>query len=230
MDAEPEPHTDPREVEAEAGLEPLPAPECAAAVDRLFSRDRTLRVNALAERPDRGLLALGDPDRRELFLAEVASMVVARGTDRTTAWLRQVFKFSRRDAYRVICEARRELAERLRSTAGELRAVTNARLEDLIRRCRQRKELDAEVKAIKEYARINGLYAEGNEGSLADLAALMRRITSSEGPRPKVVDAEFTVPGETPTPAEETWGLPDEWEPGRGRIEAGDEEDLAEDE
>jgi len=187
-----------------------------AVIGRLYSEHRHARALALRDAQDTqplpGAVAfVDDGDRRALFLAEVAQLVTAKGTSWTEQHLRKVFKFTVKVARAVIQEARRELADRMRETTTELRAIASDRLEDLMRRAAHACDLDAEVKVLKEWMRLHGLYKQDEGGG--DIAALIRRVSALDGPdgSTKVIDAEFSTPDDPPEV--ETWGAPENWEP-----------------
>lgn len=188
----------------------IPEHQQTAALHALFARDKRNRSLAVAERSlhfplvANTELSVEDPDRRGMFLADVQRRVMHQGSQKTRSHLRKVYRFSRKQANAIIKEARIELVADMATVREELRALADARLEDIMRRALTAGDLSNEVKALKEYMRLHGLFEVSDTG-LGDIADLMRKITAeADG---AVVEAEFTVDDETPLPETE-WGTP----------------------
>lgn len=208
-------------------------------IHRLYTGNRQAAINrvkeaqALQPLPGSSVMA-DDAERRHLFLSEVGTKLTAKGTEFTVKWLWRVYRISRRAARLIVSEARRELADQHRATVMELRGLASARLEDALRRARLAGDLNEEVKILKEWMRLHGLYAAEDQGAL-DLASIIRRISAAEGagalPQGKVIEADFTVKDDDgeEEPAEQSWAIPEEWEPlvDEGSADDEDEEEAA---
>lgn len=197
--------------------------ERAHIIHRLYTGNRQASINRVAEaralQPLPGSKVMTDDvERRHLFLSEVGTKLTAKGTEFTVKWLWRVYRISRKAARLIVSEARRELADQHRASVQDLRGLASARLEDALRRARNACDLGEEVKILKEWMRLHGLYAAEDQGAL-DLASIIRKISAAEGPgaipQGEVVDAEFTIKDEegNEVPKEESWSLPNEWEP-----------------
>jgi hypothetical protein len=197
-----------------------------AAITALFRRDKRRReiavLDAAASQPliDGSVLA-DDPNRRALFLSDVARRIMAHGTQKTSDFLRKLYHFSKRQSMAIIKEARIELAADMATAREELRGVANARVEDLMRRAREACDISNEIKALKEWMRLFGLY-DTDDAGLGDFAALMRKVTAEADAN--VIDAEFTVEvKEEETTPRESWAIPERIE----TLKEADEEEAA---
>jgi len=190
----------------------LPEHSRLAAIKALFRRDTRSRELAVLDAAASQSLVDGgqftdDPDRRALFLSDVARRVMLNGTMKTQTFLRRLYHFSKAQAMAVIKEARIELAADMATAREELRGVANARIEDIMRRAVKACDIGSEIKAMKEWLRLHGLYVIEGAG-LGDYAALMRKITAEADA--SIVEAEFYVKDETePGEAPQSWALPE---------------------
>ena len=129
------------------------------------------------------------------------------GTMKTQGFLRRLYHFSKAQAMAVIKEARIELAADMATAREELRGVANARIEDIMRRAVKACDIGSEIKAMKEWLRLHGLYVIEGAG-LGDYAALMRKITAESDA--SIIDAEFFVKDEAESgEAPQSWALPE---------------------
>jgi len=207
--------------------------ERADIIHRLFGSGRQAAINrfrdAQALQPLPGARVMTDDvERRHLFLCEVGTKLTAKGTEWTVKWLWRVYRISRNAARMIVSEARRELADQHRGTVQELRGLASARLEDALRRARLACDINEEIKILKEWMRLHGLYAAEDQGAL-DIAAIIRKISASEGPNKvsagPVMEAEYELL-DSGGSKEESWSLPANWEPVIDAEERADEEDL----
>ena len=189
----------------------MPPHAASAAISALFRRDERAREIAVMERSlthpmvEDTLLPVSDMDRRGMFLSIVQKKVMAEGAAGAREYLRSVYHFSKGQASAIIREARIELVADMATVREELRALADARLEDIMKRARGACDLSNEIKALKEYMRLHGLFEVVDTG-LGDFADLMRKVTAAADAQ--VIDAEFTVKEEEEEPSE-PWAMPE---------------------
>jgi hypothetical protein len=218
-------------VEDHGELRDLPEHSQRAALRACARRAREVSAREKLERAERHLPApepitkslAGDEARRALFLADVSKRVVANGSTHTASYLQRVFRFSKKAAWAVIKEARKEVAAAMETQTDALRGVAEARLERLMRKADAACDLTNYGRALKEWMRLHGLY-RADDTTLSDFAKLMQEITASEdGARTaQVVDAEFTV-NEDGENEEVEWQEPAGYIPAKVDEEEGEE-------
>lgn len=202
---EPTPDRPLTELEKDAVLSNLYAPRPQADSAGVIGG---MRAQAPLQNPSNLVTFADDAHRRELFIADIGKRITINGTGHTVDYLRKAYQFSLKQARAVSDEAKRELHAKIQGDTDIMRSVIIARLESVARRAADACDLSNEIRAVKELARVLGVYTT-EESGLGDLAVLLRDMSGKQGPDPKkIIDVEHYEVDDEAEASEETWTPP----------------------
>lgn len=141
----------------------------------------------------------------DLMVTEAFSMLLDHGERATLEHYREEYGLSRKEAVGMLRLVKARARHMTMGSMEEKRAMQEARLENFISRAKEGMNMDDEMKALKELAKVQGLTRSEPESAAMEIADVIRRVSARqdaeleariEGAR--TVDVEVSVPTAAP--------------------------------
>jgi len=185
-------------IHAEAGGLPLlPPREQPLALERWCSAATIVAADLGVERSREGLLGLQgllDPHQcarcdvssaqvlafEEMILQESLDMLLDKGERAAIKHFREQYGFSNKEANGLLRVVKTQALERSAASIEEKRALMEMRMEDYMGRCKETMDMDGEMKAAKELAKIQGLTRTEPENQAAEFFDVVKRVAARQ--------------------------------------------------
>lgn len=182
-----------RQHNAEGGLPLLPPRASRAALERWCTAAAIVAADLGVERSREGLLGLQgllDPHQcarcdvrssevlafEEMILTESLDMLLDTGERAAIRHFKEVYGFSHKEATGLLRVVKVQALERSASSVEEKRALMEMRYENMLGRYKETMDMDGELKASKELAKIQGLTRTEPEDQAAEFFATVARV------------------------------------------------------
>jgi len=179
------------------GLPLLPPRADSAALERWCSAASIVAADLGVERSREGLLGLQgllDPHQcarcdvrtqevlafEEMLLIECLDMLLDKGERAAIKHFREQFGFSHKEATGLLRVVKTQALERSAASIEEKRALMEMRMEDYMGRCKETMDMDGEMKAAKELAKIQGLTRTEPENQAAEFFDVVKRVAARQ--------------------------------------------------
>jgi hypothetical protein len=176
-----------------AGLPLLPPREDPEALERWCTASAIVAADLGVERSREGLLGLQgllDPHQcarcdvssaevlafEEMLLIESLDMLLDKGERAAIRHFREQYGFANKEANSLIRVVKTQALERSAASIEEKRALMEMRMEDYMGRCKETMDMDGEMKAAKELAKIQGLTRTEPENLHIEFADVVKRV------------------------------------------------------
>lgn len=185
-------------VHAEArGLPLLPPREDEQALERWCTAASIVAADLGVERSREGLLGLQgllDPHQcqrsdvrsqevlafEEMLLIESLDMLLDRGERAAIKHFREGYGFSHKEATGLLRVVKTQALERSAASIEEKRALMEMRYENMLGRYKETMDMDGELKASKELAKIQGLTRTEPENQAAEFFNVVRQVSKRQ--------------------------------------------------
>lgn len=142
----------------------------------------------------RGLQGLLDPRRcaqcdvsageviafEELMLDEAQDLFLDKGERVTIAHFREKYGMARRECQGVLRLVKSQALRQTQASVEEKRALQERRIENYLARCKETLDMDGEMKALKELAKIQGLTRTDPEDQGKEFFDVVRRVAARQ--------------------------------------------------
>jgi len=179
------------------GLPLLPPRADSAALERWCSAASIVASDLGVERSREGLLGLQgllDPHQcarcdvssaevlafEEMLLIESLDMLLDKGERAAIKHFREHYGFANKEATALIRVVKTQALERSAASIEEKRALMEMRMEDYMGRCKETMDMDGEMKAAKELAKIQGLTRTEPENQAAEFFDVVKRVAARQ--------------------------------------------------
>ena len=150
---------------------------CREALGQLLNEDTCARSDVTPS----AVLAF-----EEMLIIEVFDLLLDKGERAVIKHFRTTYDFSNKEAQGLLRLAKAQASQRSKGTIEDKRALHEARLEDYIARARTDMDTNAEMRALKELAKIQGLLTTAPEDIGADFLRAIQDISKKQ-------DAQFDL-------------------------------------
>lgn len=181
----------------EDGLPLLPPRASQPALDRWCSAASIVAADLGVERSREGLLGLQgllDPHQcarcdvssaevlafEELLLIESLDMLLDKGERAAIKHFREHYGFSHKEATGLLRVVKTQALERSAASIEEKRALMEMRYENMLGRYKETMDMDGELKASKELAKIQGLTRTEPENQAAEFFNVVRAVSARQ--------------------------------------------------
>ena len=179
------------------GLPLLPPRADSAALERWCSAASIVAADLGVERSREGLLGLQgllDPHQcarcdvrsqevlafEEMLLIESLDMLLDKGERAAIKHFREQFGFSHKEATGLLRVVKTQALERSAASIEEKRALMEMRYENMLGRYKETMDMDGELKASKELAKIQGLTRTEPENQAAEFFNVVRAVSARQ--------------------------------------------------
>jgi hypothetical protein len=185
-------------IHAEAGGLPLLPPRAdKTSLERWCSAASIVAADLGVERSREGLLGLQgllDPHQcarcdvssaevlafEELLLIECLDMLLDKGERAAIKHFRESLGFSHKEATGLLRVVKTQALERSAASIEEKRALMEMRYENMLGRYKETMDMDGELKASKELAKIQGLTRTEPENQAAEFFSVVRAVSARQ--------------------------------------------------
>jgi hypothetical protein len=179
------------------GLPLLPPRNDEGALTRWCDANALIAADLAVERSREGLLGLQgllDPTQcarcdvrsgeviafEEMLIEEALELLLDAGERAAIKHFRDRYGFSLKETKGLIRLVKATAVDAAAASTEEKRALAEMRLEDQLGRYKESMDMDGELKAIKELARIQGLTRTEPENQAVDFADVVKRVSSRQ--------------------------------------------------
>lgn len=134
-----------------------------------------VRAPELCDVTGEDLLAFED-----ILLIDVMDLFLDKGERLTVQHLRENYGIRRKEAIMILRVAKNQSQRETAGSIEEKRAVHERRLENFLARSKETMDMDGEMKALKELAKIQGLTRVSPEDAAADFLDVVRRVSARQ--------------------------------------------------
>lgn len=179
------------------GLPLLPPRSEEAALERWCTAASIVAADLGVERSREGLLGLQgllDPHQcsrcdvrsgevlafEEMLIIEALDILLDHGERSSIRHYREQYGFSHKEATALLRVVKTQALERSAASIEEKRALMEMRLESYLSRCKETMDMDGELKASKELAKIQGLTRTEPENQAAEFFDVVKRVAARQ--------------------------------------------------
>lgn len=116
----------------------------------------------------------------ELMIEEATNLLLDVGERATVNHYRDLYGFTRKETAGLLRLVKAQAMTRTMAAVEEKRALHEARLENFLSRARETMNMDDEMKALKELAKIQGLTRTAPEDQAAEFLEVIRRVSAKQ--------------------------------------------------
>lgn len=116
----------------------------------------------------------------DILLIDIMELFLDKGERLTVTHLREEYGIRRKEAVMLLRVAKVQSQRETVGSVEEKRAVHERRLENFLARSKETMDMDGEMKALKELAKIQGLTRVAPEDAAADFLDVVRRVSNRQ--------------------------------------------------
>lgn len=132
----------------------------------------------------------------ELLIQEAQNLIIDQGERPAIRYFRDRHAFSANEASALIRLARAESMRSAGSNVDENRAIMIHQLKDFITRARAAMSLDIELRALKELAKVQGLYSAEPEDMMREFLHIVGRVSTKQDQLQQTNEEAITIDAE----------------------------------